>query len=729
MEGYTMDGFANGQKEFAISCLATRMCAEGDSDPDCRGVYERPSSFQPVLCGPCLTLDNKTFAEAGDRYFPEKCSYTCDQGYTMDADAAGPSTFETKCTPAGTFSDAAICRRVNCGNPPGVQHAEVVNDGNKVYEDIGHYKALKGYTKSGFVGGEDTGTRQCLHTGLFSTAPIFLPVSCGIPPPVEHADYDASVLVYKQKVVYTCQTGYSLNHKADGPITAEKKCQFDGEYSNNEVICHPVQCGAPPTVAKSSTESTVNMVVYPQTVPYTCNAGYSLVANDDPMNRASINWAASCNADGTFSTEECVDIDDCLVRTCGHLGDFFKCYNILPPTADPMENFECKCAEGYEEIVYPDRKTCQNINDCPVDNICGGEGTHGSLRGTCQDLLIGYTCNCAEGYEMTHMSNPKTNVTCTPVSCGDLLDKPHSDVKSPKPSELHFETNPWTYRCQDGYSLNAVYGGEREMVVSCQSSGQTSELPECLAVSCGAFVSRANADASPQQDELFYPDKLTYTCEEGFSTNAKADGSKTFEVQCNTNGTQSGFKQCPPVECGTFPRQDHDQNPNDQTVYTYTQSIMVQCATGYSTDRTAPQSAPPNSATYVRTCQSNGHFTDQEDCKAVQCPVAPDVNHTTHDSDAAKIRFYPQKFKYKLDKGYTLDGNHDGTKDFEIDCKADATWTRTQIALPVQCGEAPSRAHATNPGGSRVFPNTEEYTCVIGHSINGKADGKKKHSS
>jgi hypothetical protein len=142
------------------------------------------------------------------------------------------------------------------------------------------------------------------------------------------------------------------------------------------------------------------------------------------------------------------------------------------------------------------------------------------------------------------------NDTCTPVKCGPVpkVDFATSDMDG---VEADYDTLPWTYVCVEGYTVDGFAGGTKTIVKHCTSGATISSGPDtCLPVSCGGTHSAPHADMSPELAELHFDEELTYTCEVGYTMDAKVGGPNTFKVNCQANGTQTPMSKCLPVECG-----------------------------------------------------------------------------------------------------------------------------------------------------------------------------------
>ncbi|KAL5011702.1 hypothetical protein ScPMuIL_010253 [Solemya velum] len=115
------------------------------------------------------------------------------------------------------------------------------------------------------------------------------PVSCGPSNDILHASKIGNGTVYLATVVYTCTSGYS-----DPEVTSvTRRCQDDGNWSNETLNCQAVSCGSSEDILNAS--KIENGTVYPATVVYTCTSGYS-----DPE---ATSVTRRCQDNGSWSNE------------------------------------------------------------------------------------------------------------------------------------------------------------------------------------------------------------------------------------------------------------------------------------------------------------------------------------------------------------------------------------------------------------------------------------------
>jgi len=534
-------------------------------------------------------------------------------------------------------------------------------------------------------------------------------------------------LVYLQTVTYVCDYGYTLSGEAGTTAQETIMCGSDAQFEKEVTVCTPVRCGESPVIDKGSltshdTSAVINFAS--DAVVYTCDPGWSTSVKDtawEPYDSNTLQIA--CQADGTFETPQtCKNINDCQFVNCGANG---KCIDKRNPSGVHFDDYRCHCDSGYETTLHgsmhredEQTKKCTNINDCPVPLIdnCGGLNARTQRRGVCVDLINDYDCVPQPGYETTLMPATPQNKTVTPKFCGQspTLDFMTTDVAG---EQRNYDDDQWLYTCDNGYALNGEASGPKTWWMRCQSNAMYTTARICHPVTCGPPPVVRHSDMSPARQEIFFPQKETFTCEEGYATDSQADGVKDFQIECQADGTQTAPLTCLPVECGNVPTHDH-ATWDQSKIFVYLENAKVKCDEGYSLDETMS----PAAKWYLLACESDGTYEETKTCKNVKCGTSPEVEHSSRTDDA---QYYLDKIEYTLDQGYTLDQQPDGPSTFEIECKSDATFSSTKEPKPVTCNGAPARNHATTASAEYTFQQKALYTCLNGYSTDAVADGPK----
>jgi len=230
------------------------------------------------------------------------------------------------------------------------------------------------------------------------------------------------------------------------------------------------------------------------------------------------------------------------------------------------------------------------------------------------------TYTCEEGYESSlggesftstclasgEMSAP--NGKCKPKSCGAYPDVPKAILKeTAEGTELLYGEDA-EYKCQSGYTLTGVAGGEKEFELKCLSSGYISQIPSCQAVSCGKVAEIEHA-STPAVD-FYYPSTTSVSCDYGYTTTGEATGMTEFSLTCQADGTWTPAPACSPILCGSAPT---DVNAvTDTKSFLFQETATYTCKTGFSVGGTAA-----GESSYSRMCMVTGTFTEATGCSDI----------------------------------------------------------------------------------------------------------------
>jgi CUB/sushi domain-containing protein len=727
---FSTTGNASGPRQFITSCTAD-------------GIFSLPKACKRVTCGYCTELVNAKVETPGEHFCgSEECSYSCNKGYTLDqlASTGVNAKFNTRCLPGGNFNLPRSCLPVSCGLPPSFETAMLADDADEsisknavLFPTSVTYKCKEGYSLTQLYEPEPRFdltlfNLTCLADAFLTRAPECKPIICGKPPDVKNSFNNAmKALVYKETVTYTCDDGYTHSGVAGETKQETIACGPEGQFLKVPKKCLPVKCGEAPQCDTATVGGHEDKILTFDSLPldYSAVPGYSLLADDDPYAPQKQAFTVTCQANGIFTPcPPVLNINDCLVHQCGDNGE---CVDKEKPTGVPFDDYSCQCNSGYEETLHNIsgaidlEKICTNINDCPTTDVCGGPNPEGFLRGICEDMINNYTCRCSTGYDLVVLPAIPDNLTCTPKSCGPVPGKANATSPLPPGFLANYDTPDWNFTCDKGYTLDGTARGLNYFEVRCASSGLLEGLDECLPVSCGPPPVPEFANSLFEVDELKFPNKVKFECDEGYSTDRNPKGIVTFDVTCTADGSQSGQIPCLPVECGKVPEQAHALYDTER-VFTFGEEAKITCDIGYSTDTTST----PESKNQSIACLSNGSYEVALVCKRIACGSPPLSSNTTV-SDEHK--FYMDTAEYILDLGFSLNGNISGNTSFEVTCQADSTFSALKVALPVSCGVAPKLTKATNPGTSHVFATSASYSCNHGYTTDGQASGPKGFST
>jgi hypothetical protein len=821
-KGHSTSGLMTGPTDFTSGCQAN---GELGAHMGCKNM-DNCQNNKCGVHGKCSDLDDPTGVHVDDY----KC--ICDSGFAEKIQNDGSRTCvnipdcpthacepgqcqdlinDYKChCPEGYHEDANEkeafahdCRPNICGSPPALHHA-TAGTSETIDFDMKPvvYTCDTGYSLDATAAGPKTFETSCQSDTTFQEAPTCWPVSCGELQAKVNSEHLVGVgRVFQQHAKYTCRGGFSVDAKASGSKEFDVKCQADGTYTSHNG-CAPVECSVT-TPAKSALAAGATKFVFSEKATFNCEKGYST----DGQLSGDTTFRARCQANGELAKHfGCKNMDDCFGNQCGMHG---KCKDLDAPTGIHKDDYKCVCDSGFEEKILEDGvRTCVNIPDCPKD------GCH---LGHCEDLVNDYKCHCPEGYHEGENKKVGLPHDCLPNICGPPPSLQHAVAGTSEP--IDFAMEPVLYKCAEGYSLNAQSSGAADFKIKCQSDTSFEEAPLCLPVTCGEAPSKDNAN-HPGGMSYVYNEEVQYTCDGGFSVDSKASGPKDFFTKCKADGTFEAHKGCSPVQCGAAVVAVNSLVKDAPQQLVFQDRAVFGCKPGYSVDATLA-----GLVTFSTQCQATGDLTVHNGCKnmddcegnlcvehgkcvdvekpsgvhhddykckcdsgfeekiledgARTCKNIPDcpkdgchlgscedlVNDYTchctegyHEGENTKlglahdclpnicgppptlqhaeagtteaIDFAMEPVSYKCAKGYTLNAQPGGAVDFPIKCLSDTSFEEAPQCLPVMCGEAPTKGNADHPVGiSFVFNQDVQYTCAGGFSVDSKASGAKDFST
>ncbi|CAH2318621.1 Hypothetical predicted protein [Pelobates cultripes] len=436
-----------------------------------------------LVCPGTHSISNGTFSPKKTQYgYQEFVKYTCDPGFTL---VGVDSIF---CTSKGNWSSAEPqCKVQVCSVPNSVSNGSFVPKKTQyVYQDSVKYTCNTGFILVG------VDTISCTATGNWSLIEPQCKVQvCPVPKSVSNGTFDLkkSQYVYQDSVKYTCNAGFILV----GVDTIS--CTATGTWSSAEPQCQGSKsCKPPNAIANGSFDPKKTQYVYPDSVKYACDQGFTLLGVD------SIN----CTATGTWSSAE----PQCKVKVCP------------PPSTITNGSFGPKKTEyNYKESVT---FTCgPDFSLVGVNSIsCTAMGTWSSTEPQCKVLSC---VDCVSSISSTCTGN---TMTCPAGTvCGSQYNITSSGGKT---SQIFSRTCIQKSRCYTNGSFT-FSGGRTKIGTSC-----------CYTYNCTPSIPVLPGD-STQSNGL--------TCPSSTSNNIKCTGTENICLQQTTTitGSQSNpnaFRGC-----------------------------------------------------------------------------------------------------------------------------------------------------------------------------------------
>jgi hypothetical protein len=197
--GYTLDGLANGEKEFQALCSHDGSFVDLQTCMPVKCLVPMDRDLvSPTAFGPNAIFND---VHAMNFVYPQELDVTCMTGYEQK-NTPPSNMYTVQCSAEGSYSlPSKECEPIDCGPHPHVQNAEVT--GSTFYTAKLTATAYEGYSLDGTTT-EDMNafTFQCLATGGYSKVKEFERIGCGEAPTVDHAENSELI----EQITCTCST-------------------------------------------------------------------------------------------------------------------------------------------------------------------------------------------------------------------------------------------------------------------------------------------------------------------------------------------------------------------------------------------------------------------------------------------------------------------------------------------------------------------------------------------
>ncbi|XP_062834679.1 complement receptor type 1 isoform X4 [Anolis carolinensis] len=475
------------------------------------GTWSSPTPLCTGCLAPPQIANGRIETEIlGDDFpFGSLVTYHCDPSYFLNESAT------IQCLSSGTWDQPAPhCKskqEVQCQKPPHVhngihskQEVAIFTSGISV-----EYTCEPGYIITGEA------TIYCTDSGMWSfPTPRCKEVQCPLPQDVENGirnNQETAIFTRGMFVKYSCEPPYTLIGEAT------IYCTNSGTWNPPAPCCRFTHCPTPPEIAHGKYIG--KDFTYGKTVTYICEAGYSLIGNDEVTcileDSNSLNWT---------EPPKC-KVVECSTPPNVHHGK----YNGLETTKYTSGQFvKYTCEPGYvlkgEAIIY-----------------CTASGEWSFAVPYCEEIRC---------QQPPHIQNGTySNLEAEAFSSGMSL----------------------SYTCEAGYILTG------EATIYCTESGSWSPpAPRCEALQCPPPPSIPNGDRNSNGSTSFdVGEYMNYTCHQGYLLRG------TDSIYCTTSGAWSQpLPRCEAMHCPLPPRVVHGEYIGKN--FKYGKSVIYICDAGYS---------------------------------------------------------------------------------------------------------------------------------------------------
>jgi len=661
-------------------------------------------------------------------------TYRCDEGHTVTGIANGKKEFRVGCLGNGQFSKTPTCKPVTCGHAPGIPHA-AHSGLKKYYLQKETYECQQGYTVDGTPEGSSSFAVDCTHHGNFSEGEACQPVQCGglSEYPNAHTntpDYERN-FSYPEIAQIGCMPGYTTNGKVGGPDHFVVQCKHLGDFIPiyNYPLCKPVPCGQANNKKNSEVPPPVGLSVFNESVGYTCKAGYSM----DGKPEGDTEFSVDCQSNGKFSggKTDCKDIDYCFDDPCGTQGKCHDCSQnpdkcttafLEPGVGDKFKDqYSCLCNKGHEPEMKNGKLTCTE-DDCTGPDgkrdLCGPGGSCIDLSRMGKDDAYTCYCNAKQGYKL---KKAKEGDTCVPVKCADEAPTmPNAfpplvrKSKLPRTGKTVIAFDKILYKCAPGYSTDTTTSKKASIYdMTCGANGRLSKPKFCQKIKCD----KANLPAHPtsklvseNKDVYVYKDTVLYSCIMGYELGGKTPKTPIYRPPSKPKVPTKvpGTKTAPTSK--TAPK----MYPTSKTA-----SMPGKTKSPFSkTQQTIPSwksQRPASSKLYSVECLGTGFFSNPQVCKPVSCGVPKPMFKATMSTNQPVS--FPALVTYTCQPGYVTPS---GKPSFMMRCSENKIFT----FLPGSKAQTGCKPIQCKSGGYFGGPPITKF-CAAGQSVDGTPEGDK----
>lgn len=665
--GYQLDG------------PAVRHCSDGRQwsgpDPKCH----------PTVCEDPESIPHGRVAGT-QREIGAEVVYVCDDGYQL----FGKSV--RNCTEEGEWSgNSPYCQQIiECDKP-----SYVISNGRMVSSNFSenatiHYVCDDGY----FVDGPTH--RTCQADGEWDNPiPVCEKVECPRPLRPAHSHVEGFEYRFRERVTYSCRTGYQLI----GP--SERFCQANKTWSGDEPRCELVECTQPSNLTDGNV--LVEGLHYQNVARYQCDTGYRLEGLR----------IRKCGADGQWTGSE----PQCTKITCTQ-----------PPSVEfgfplndewnPGDEVAYACDEGYqmsqaEKLFCSEtgnftgvQPRCVKIECSELRMIQNGILNAPGMTAGLDDVAK-YTCQ--RGFELVGSAElictENSTWSADPPSCVRVTCLPPDYVPDAviRSSGYEFESK-LEYECIRGFALQSG-----NLSRECTAEGTWSgTAPVCVSVAAcpkprleNGFIASTSGDQSIEHHVIninrFVAGIIVdLDCEEGFNL----IGDRT--ITCLDNSTWSSLiPTCVRVTCP-------EPQINNSVVlspkgFVYGFRILIECEEGFELIGSSAAS-----------CLSDGSWsTELPECRQLFCeePTALtelaaeleiDVGGTPNDQHRYPVGVV---IEFRCKEGYSLDGTDTAR------CQKDQSWS----AIFPTCTEVTCSPPLIETSDNNTSPQLNNYKDVYSY--------------
>ncbi|XP_040279980.1 sushi, von Willebrand factor type A, EGF and pentraxin domain-containing protein 1-like isoform X2 [Bufo bufo] len=414
-----------------------------NNTPECRGICNAPPDL-PYAQVPFSYPNTKTF------FAGTTVQYTCKPGYYRD------HSFSNSITCLGNFTWSKIsefCKIRTCSTPENVKNGWYGPEREKyTYNDTVTYECFEGFELVG------QSSITCLENGRWNyNTPVCRRISCGRPPKVKNAVFEAKDFLFESEAVYKSEEGYKMVSLSDFV-----KCGLNGSWEGTLPVFEVQTCLPPEDLRNGSYSLKKEEYTYNESVTYKCDT-LQLVGKASVTCTYEGKWssgAPQCRAvcinppeldfavvEGEFIHQEFFDIGTSVQ---------YKCRSGFIPMTSKNNNVTCLSDLKWSQLELFCKPVCKIPPELDFA-VVEEEFIHQEYF----DIGSSVQYKCSQGFVpvtnknniLTCLSNmewSQNEIFCTQApSCGDPEDIDHGQ----KQYENVLVGSRVIYTCNPGYLM------------------------------------------------------------------------------------------------------------------------------------------------------------------------------------------------------------------------------------------------------------------------------------
>ena len=380
-------------------------------------------------------------------------------------------------------------------------------------------------------------------------------------------------------VDFRCARGFSGDGEVHGPKVVKMFCSQGGAYEfvlNTITSCKLIHCSTPLNMRNAALPSTTDkmaVVMYDQSVDYSCSEGFVVSTN------ASLtNFTLRCNDDGEFVPND--PMPRCVESTCpeppllehastiqvsGEVSAddrvIYRCDNgffVSEIPASSTFNIRCEFLGGRAQYVLPPAEDrCKALPCLALPELVNArvESSNNVWR-----YLDSVPFSCVPGYTLGgEKGKNEFDGSCNSQGMWTINDQPKCEkvVCDEVPADMlkyarlvPFGSAPINYgmnttvECTNGAVVTYSAGTETSFDLECGESGEYTSTGIC-AIPC-PVIPKVSFSTSPSFGKIlqFGDGPVTITCKEGYMTST---GDRAQRIACNRDGTLTHISDCTPI--------------------------------------------------------------------------------------------------------------------------------------------------------------------------------------